>query len=188
MARKYTDEMLSFIREHSSTTTRQELTEMFNERFNMNITADSMQWICKSNKIKGKPSFVKGVCPYKNVKYEIGDEFFMAGEWRVLTSLGDGNRTILQRSEYKKRIIWEKAYGEIPPKHCFIYLDGDKRNCELDNLACIPILWMRILNQNGWLKGNREITLSALKWCELHYNLSTKMGNRYVKSDGKRYR
>ena len=112
---------------------------------------------------------------------------FLAGEWRVITSIDEGV-PILKRSEYKKRIVWEREYGEIPPNHCFIYLDGDKKNCELDNLTCVPILWMRILNQNGWLKGNKDITLSALKWCELHYSLSKKYGNRYVKLDGKRYR
>ena len=186
-SRKYTDEMISFIRDHSSKTTRKELTAMFNKKFNMNITMDSLQWICKSNNIKGTPNFVKGVCPHKNTKYKIGDECFLAGEWRVITSIDEGV-PILKRSEYKKRIVWEREYGEIPPKHCFIYLDGDKRNCELDNLACVPILWMRILNKNGWLKGNKDITLSALKWCELHYNLSKKDNNRYVKLDGKRYR
>ena len=36
----------------------------------MNITMDSLQWICKSNNIKGTPNFVKGVCPHKNKKYK----------------------------------------------------------------------------------------------------------------------
>lgn len=187
MAKFYTDEMLSFLREHSSSITRKELTELFNKEFGTNKTVDSIEGVCKSNKIKGTPNFVKGVCPHKNTKYKIGDEFFIAGEWRILIST-EPKLNILHRSEYKKRIIWENEYGKIPENHCFIYLDGDKTNCTLDNLACIPLLWMRVLNQNGWLKGDKQITLTALEWCRLHYSISVNDGKRYVKQNGKRYR
>lgn len=186
--KKYTEEMLSYIREYSPSIPRKELLIMFNEKFNMNISHDALNWVCKSNGIKGIKNFYKGCeCPHKNTKYKVGDEFFIAGEWRVLTSTEEGV-PILQRSEYKKRILWEKAYGEVPENHCFIYLDGDKRNCELENLACVPLIWMRIMTKNGWIKGEKEITLSAIKWCELHYSLSQKVGNRYVKMNGSRYR
>lgn len=186
-SKKYTEEMVEFVRKHSSEVHRNELAIMFNSQFDMNLTAENIRWICRQNNIQGKPNFVKGVCPHKNIKYKIGDEFFVAGEWRVLTST-EPKLDILHRSEYKKRVIWEAEYGKIPENSCFIYLDGDKRNCELDNLACVPMLWMRILNQNGWLTGNKEVTLAALKWCELHYSLSKRSGNRYVRFDGSRYR
>lgn len=185
---KYTQEQVDFIKEHSPHMTRRELTDLFNSHYGTELSVDSIQWVCKSRKIKAMQiGFQKGICPYNARKYKIGDEFFAAGEWRVITST-EPHVPILKRSEYKKRIIWKQAHGEIPKNHRFIYLDGNKRNCTLENLECIPILYMRILNQNGWLNGNREVTLTALEWCKLHYSLSVKIGNRYVKQDGKRYR
>lgn len=184
---KYTEEMITFLRDNSSGRTRKELTELFNEHFNTRKSVNAIEWACKSNKIKGNPNFIKGICPHKNIKYKIGDECFLAGEWRIITSTEE-KVPILKRCEYKKRIIWQQAHGNIPEKHVLIYLDGDKRNCTLENLACVPLLWMRIINQNGWLTDSRSHTITALKWCELHYALSVSDGNRYVKPSGKRYR
>ena len=179
--------MIDFIREKSHTVFRKELVDLFKDKFGVDTTVNSLKWLCGKYNITGKKNFQKGVCPHKNIKYNIGDECFLAGEWRIITSIEE-NVPILKRCDYKKRVIWKDAYGEIPNNSCLIYLDGDKRNCTLDNIACVPLLWMRVLNQNGWLNGNKEVTITALKWCELHYSISKKDGNRYVKYNGQRYR
>lgn len=187
MANKYPEELIEYIRIQSPKVHRKELVEMIGDKFGIHLTIDKLRWICRTKGIKGNPNFKKGVCPHKNTKYKIGDEVFLAGEWRVITSTEEGI-PILKRSEYKKRVLWEREHGCIPENHCFIYLDGDRKNCTLDNLACVPIMWMRIINQNGWVTGNKDVTLAAIQWCELHYKLSKKCGNRYVKMDGRRYR
>lgn len=180
--------MISFLKDNADGIKRDELTDLFNQHFGTNQSVVAIRTICKKYDMPHiKIGFPKGTSGYDNTKYKVGDECFLAGEWRVIISM-ESKVPILKRSEYKKRIIWQNEYGEIPKNHCFIYLDGDKRNCTLDNLRLVPLMWMRILNQNGWLAGNREVTLAALEFCKLHYALSVKDGNRYVKQNGQRYR
>jgi RNA polymerase sigma factor (sigma-70 family) len=45
----------------------------------------------------------------------------------------DGNRPFLHRE------LWEQANGPVPPKHVVIFKDGDRTNCLLENLQCIPL-------------------------------------------------
>jgi hypothetical protein len=35
--------------------------------------------------------------------------------------------------------VWEKHKGPIPPKHMVIFKDGDRNNCEIENLDCISM-------------------------------------------------
>lgn len=37
----------------------------------------------------------------------------------------------------KHRLLWEQNFGEIPEGYLVIFKDGDRRNFNLDNLACI---------------------------------------------------
>lgn len=37
----------------------------------------------------------------------------------------------------KHRLVWEQANGPIPENHIVIFLDGNKQNCNLENLALI---------------------------------------------------
>ena len=39
---------------------------------------------------------------------------------------------------YKHRWVWEQAHGPIPAGHVLVFLDGDKTNCNLDNLMVLP--------------------------------------------------
>jgi hypothetical protein len=71
----------------------------------------------------------------------------------------------------KRRYVWEQAYGKIPDKHMILNLDGNQLNCELSNLVCIPTKYRPALNKNKWLGKSRDITLTAIKWCDLFYAL-----------------
>lgn len=37
----------------------------------------------------------------------------------------------------KSRVVWEAHNGPMPKKHCIIYADGDKLNCDISNLRMI---------------------------------------------------
>ncbi len=39
--------------------------------------------------------------------------------------------------EYKSRAVWEKEVGPIPKDGMIIFLDGDRTNCDISNLACV---------------------------------------------------
>lgn len=65
--------------------------------------------------------------------------------------------------------VWEQHHGKLPPKHQVIFLDGDHENFNIENLAAIPSQYVVMMNRNGWIKGNTELTKTAIKLCELHY-------------------
>ena len=67
----------------------------------------------------------------------------------------------------KARYLYIRRYGEIPPNHNVIHLDGDKKNFEISNLYLMPHIFQGVMNKCGWFSDNPDITLAALKLCEL---------------------
>lgn len=65
--------------------------------------------------------------------------------------------------------VWEQHNGKLPPKHQIIFLDGNHENFSPENLMAIPLQYVVMMNRNGWIKGNAELTKTAIKLCELHY-------------------
>ena len=49
----------------------------------------------------------------------------------------------------KSTWIWQQAGREVPPGHVLIFLDGDRRNCSLDNLECVPRKVVAALNRRN---------------------------------------
>lgn len=39
--------------------------------------------------------------------------------------------------EFKHRLVWEEAHGPIPKGYFINFLDGDKQNCRIENLALV---------------------------------------------------
>ena len=67
--------------------------------------------------------------------------------------------------------IYQDVYGEIAPGQMVCFLDGNSKNFDIDNLYCIDRKISVIMSRNHWWTSNRENTLTAIKWCELHYAL-----------------
>ena len=71
----------------------------------------------------------------------------------------------------KHRLVWESAYGKIPKGGIVVFLDGDRSNFDLNNLYCTNKKITTVMIRNNWFSGNPELTLTAIKWCELHYRM-----------------
>ena len=74
----------------------------------------------------------------------------------------------------KHRYIYEQHFGKIPPKHHVIFLDGNTDNFDITNLYCISMKAQTIMVRNRWFSDNPDITLAAIKYCELQNALNTK--------------
>lgn len=74
--------------------------------------------------------------------------------------------------ELKQKIVWEAANGKIPPGYCLVFLDGDKTNCSLDNLACVSRADLARLNQNGLLSRDPDVSKAGIKVAQI----KTKIG------------
>ena len=62
----------------------------------------------------------------------------------------------------KHRLIWEAEHGPAPRGHIVVFLDGDKTNCSLDNLACISRADAAQINQRGLTYHDAESLQIAL--------------------------
>lgn len=65
--------------------------------------------------------------------------------------------------------MWIDHYGEVPDGKMVIFLDCNKENLDIGNLYCIDRKISAVLASNGWYSDNGELTLTAIKWCELFY-------------------
>ena len=62
----------------------------------------------------------------------------------------------------KHSLVWEQAYGKIPKGRQIIFLDGNKLNCALENLAMVSREECLRLSQYGLRFGNAAATLAGI--------------------------
>jgi len=173
----YTEEENAWLMENYPKHRPPETLSMFLERFNHPTSITAFKAHCNSIlglKSVESGSFQKGRLPH-NTK-SLGMEHRHANGYlfvKVDDVAGEKGNPLTYRHNWKlkQRVVWEQHHGPVPPNHQIIFLDGDKENYSIDNLCCIPIKFMSIMNRNGWVAGNKEVTLAAIKWCYLHYAL-----------------
>ena len=164
--RHYTNEQLQFLMENYEKMSNRELLILFNQKFNEHRTMSSMknfglQYGLKVNRDvrqKNRRRFIDQNGSKRKMK-EAGAVRIESG--RLVMKDSDGNW------KSATRVIWEKEYGRVPDGYVVTALDGDCFNISLDNLACIPISYMGLLQKNGLRSENAEITKTGIKWCEL---------------------
>jgi hypothetical protein len=200
----YTAEQEAFLRNNHFGRTRKELTDLFNKEFGTNKTVLAIKSWCNNRGFQcgndGKfakgnipwqtglsteeykshfteESFKKSILGIKEIrKYCIGDTVIRHNEPYVVISV-EPNTPWDKRIQPKRRYVYEQSYGPIPDNYHIIQLDGDKFNCDLDNLYCAPNTYTGLINKNHWRSKNKDITLSAIKWCELFYALKDMGGS-----------
>lgn len=67
----------------------------------------------------------------------------------------------------KHRLVWTQANGEIPKGVKIIFLDGDRTNCDLSNLAAVKDAEELIMNRHGLFKQNKELTTTGVNIAKL---------------------
>lgn len=165
----YTKAEDDFLRQHYNYYTWEKLTEMLNKQFGTNRKYRTVKAHCNRT-LKLIKTMPQGYYQDKS-RYAIGDERIENGY--VLVKVSDIKGSRQKRNAAinwvpKQRLIWEQYYGKIPEGHQVIFLDGDKSNFDIDNLCCVSLYTMLVLNRNQWLNGNKELTLTAIKWVELN--------------------
>lgn len=62
----------------------------------------------------------------------------------------------------KQQVIWEKKYGEIPDGHKVIFLDGNRFNFDINNLALVSNGEELHVNKLNIVSGNPELKKTAV--------------------------
>jgi len=159
---------------YSKFNTYADLTTALNSTFGKNHTVSSVRDKCtKRLKIKGiisQTSFKKGreqtQLPIGTIRKSSNGTTYIKVKDSYL-SRQKGYREPYWLPIQKK--VWQDHYGEVPDGKMVIFLDGNRENIDISNLYCIDRKISAIMASNGWYSKNGDLTLTAIKWCELYY-------------------
>lgn len=164
----FTDEQRIFLMDNIEKYSYPKLTELFNEKFGTNCTQGAVTQQCMTYlQVKRGDNYI----PHNAM--EIGAEVTKEkakGYETVYVKVASGlkdNRGEMWKP--KHQVIWEQNNRPISDDEVVVFLDGNRNNFEPDNLYCITRKIMSLMNLNSWFTDNKELTLTAIKWCELLY-------------------
>ena len=176
MSRKrYTKENIEFLREKAKikNITEKELTQMYNERFDDNRSEASLKYIRTKNGILLNNNRSRaGAGKNRRGSKPIGTERVRKGYVEVKVEQPNV-------WDQKHRYIWEQHHGrKLKPNEVVIFLDKNKRNFDIDNLAAIPRNIIGTLNLNNWTSENPEYTKLGIETAKLVRKIYAKETNR----------
>lgn len=150
MARSfYTEEHLSFLREKYKTVRAIPLTALFNEEFGENKTVTAIRSVLRKHKIKGHS-------PHNRVPF--GTERITRDGYIEVKLPGINPHTEFDGVwKAKHYVLWEEKNGKVKDGHILRFIDGDKRNCVLENLMMISRAEHLQLTRVGYDKAPEEL-------------------------------
>jgi hypothetical protein len=183
--KKYFKEHIDFIKKNC-VHGHKKLTELFNEKFKMNVSQEIVKGImarykinsgrtgyfCKGHKpwntgTKGlvepnSGNFKKGNVP-ANVK-PLWSERICTKDGFILMKVPERNPYTGASTRYKHKHVWvwEQENGPVPKGYVIAFIDSDKTNCNIDNLMMRSQAEMLILNQLGYSEAPIKIKSSIL--------------------------
>lgn len=187
---KYTNEMIEFLKEVTPQKTYKEITELFNRRFNLDVTAEKIKSLLSRKKIhtgtkgclykKGSVPWNKGVYGYMGANKTSFKKGHKPKNWKPIGSerIDTEGYTLIKIAEpskwaLKHRIIWEEHYKKKVPRDCvIIFADGDKSNFNIENLICVSRKELRVLNKCSLIKNEAELTKTGLNIAKIRIKLS----------------
>lgn len=179
---RYTDEQKDWLKANVNDYRWTVLFKVFNERFGTNLTYDAITSYClKELGIKrGKANqygFSKGKQTSKHT-LPIGSEVYdgMLMWVKISDECVEDQRICCRKATNpnwrpKKQVVWERHHGPVPEGMMLVHLNKDRQDCSIENLYLTTRKINFMMAKNGWYSPNRELTLAALKWCELFYAL-----------------
>lgn len=210
--RLYTEKQARFIAKNYAGQSIAEMTALFNDRFgtdrtqqqiktfvhNRGITSGRTGRFEKGNKpwntgTKGqgltganRGSFKKGNVPPN--RKPLGSERICPKDGFILIKVAeqDPNTGFPTCYKHKHVHIWEQANGPVPEGMVIAFKNGDKTNCELENLMLISRAELLNLNQHGYKDTPDELKPSVLALAKLQVRTwaKEKKANQTTQSNG----
>lgn len=191
--REYTREHVAFLQAHYPSHPVAELTRMFNDFFGMDKTPGQIKsLIYRKGILSGRDgmfregnrpwndgtkgqgltganpgSFRKGNVPYNT--RDLGSERIDSKDGYILVKVAEPNPYTGADTRFKQKHVhvYEQHHGEVPDGMVVIFMDGDKRNFDPDNLAAVTRSELARLNQYGYSKVPEELKQSVLAMIRL---------------------
>lgn len=164
---KYSDEQREWLAENAATMSERELTATFNARYGTSVNNNALR------------AYVKRFIGVKRTKEaaiahrSAAQRRYHAGDISVQTRGGHKVKVIMTETDGRRkwvpygRFMWEHEHGYLPDGWSVIYLNGDGTDCRPENLYAIGPDVMALMARNQWFNGNPDVTLAAIKLCEL---------------------
>lgn len=192
--KKYTDEMIEFLKEVAPQKTYKEITELFNKKFNLDVTAEIIKSLLSRKKIctetrgclykKGSIPWNKGKKGYMGANKTSFKKGHKPKNWRPIGSErvdAEGYTLIKVSNEgckhkmwaLKHRIVWEQHHKKkIPRGSVIIFADGDKSNLNIENLICVTRNELKVLNKCKLISSIAELTKTGLNIAKIRIKLA----------------
>lgn len=176
----YPEEIRKFIEQNHAGVGPKDMAELLNKTFGTNYTQAQMKSYYGNHDInsgltghfrKGHTPPNKGQKGYHSPGSEKG--WFQKGHDPVNHKPVGSERvdvdgyTLIKTAEPniwtpKHKVIWEAANGKVPEGHVLTFLDGDKGNITLDNLALITMAESLEITRSGLRSSNPEFTKTGI--------------------------
>lgn len=182
MPHKYTKDEIAWLKVNRPLYVQSILSDLFYKKFGVYIKPVNLANTCKRHRIlTGRTGcFEKGHEPYnlglKGRRHSTATGFKKGNIPHTYLPVG----TISQREDYAYiKIadpktwellhvhIWEKANGEIPKGYCVIFIDSNKDNLVLENLALVKRNELLRMNKNHYSSYPNELKPSVLALSKL---------------------
>ena len=176
-------EMVAFIMDHQESTV-EDLRVAFNSTFGTSFTKRQI------NKYKNYYKYDKSTEKISHTAPLYSERESRSGFIYIKVSMTGPNYI---RWIKKHHWIWEQAYGKIPAGMVIIYLDKNRKNCILENLAMITREELRQLAYKKLYSENKEATLAGITVVQhsiaIHKRVKEILGEEdYMKYFAKEYR
>lgn len=161
--KRLTKEEDSWLSEHAPSLSVDETARQFNAVFGATRSAQVLKARCNRHLgVTHKHDRNGGALP-------IGSETVTTDGFVFVKVSNKKNVGFYQNWKQKHQIVWESHNGKIPDGQTILFLDRNRSNCSIENLYIVDGKVMREISKKKWFSENPEITLTAIKWCELFY-------------------
>lgn len=75
----------------------------------------------------------------------------------IWVKISNGNWQNNRNWKRKHRIVWEEHYGKIPKGYDILFIDGNRLNCDIDNLILVTDYELAYINHNGLKTDDKDI-------------------------------
>ena len=128
------------------------MVQLLNETFGTNYTVEQIKRYYYKHGLK---------CGLGSTHMPIGTVSFVESSQMYFVKIADGPNP-QDNWRPKHELVWEEAYGAIPEGHVVIFLDGDRSNCVLENLALCSKAVNLEMNRKKLRFSNAEATRAGL--------------------------
>lgn len=199
-----TQEQHEFLINNYKLRSNKELTDLINKEFDTNFKQSQIEGYKRNRRLDSGLTgrFEKGNVPSNKGKKMSADQYEKAkktmfkkghlsynslpiGTERVREDgyvvIKIANGKLNKNWKQKHILIWEKAHGKLPDGKVVIFLDGNNRNFDLDNLVAIDKSIHLIMNRNHLYVKDKELVKSGIATAELIKKISDIKKDRKLK-------